>query len=42
MSQQVRAERPVGLGIILAPTEVGQGIASFLGQLVTGASQAGQ
>ncbi|MFD9517879.1 hypothetical protein [Streptomyces sp. NPDC059979] len=32
----------LALGIILAPTEVGQGIASFLGQLVSGTSQAGQ
>ncbi|MFJ6486395.1 MULTISPECIES: hypothetical protein [unclassified Streptomyces] len=32
----------LALGIVLAPTDVGQGIASFLGQLVSGASQAGQ
>lgn len=32
----------LALGIVLAPTEVGQGIAGFLGQLVSGASQAGQ
>ncbi|MFJ3637548.1 hypothetical protein [Streptomyces sp. NPDC090112] len=32
----------LALGIMLAPTDVGQGIASFLGQLVSGASQAGQ
>ncbi|MFD6183588.1 hypothetical protein [Streptomyces goshikiensis] len=32
----------LALGIILAPTDVGQGIASFLGQLVSGVSQAGQ
>ncbi|MFJ9598037.1 hypothetical protein ACIRS3_35500 [Streptomyces virginiae] len=32
----------LALGIMLAPTDVGQGIASFLGQLVHGASQAGQ
>ncbi|MFD3472005.1 hypothetical protein ACFWWM_37885 [Streptomyces sp. NPDC058682] len=32
----------LALGIMLAPTEVGQGIVSFLGQLVSGASQAGQ
>ncbi|WP_406511065.1 hypothetical protein OG851_00250 [Streptomyces sp. NBC_00161] len=32
----------LALGIILAPTDVGQGIARFLGQLVSGASQAGQ
>lgn len=32
----------LALGIILAPTDLGQGIASFLGQLVSGVSQAGQ
>lgn len=32
----------LALGIILAPTEVGQGIARFLGQLVSGVSQASQ
>ncbi|MFE2288653.1 hypothetical protein ACFXDJ_31360 [Streptomyces sp. NPDC059443] len=32
----------LALGIILAPTDVGQGIAGFLGQLVGSVSQAGQ
>ncbi|MGW0364443.1 hypothetical protein [Streptomyces sp. NPDC002990] len=32
----------LALGVVLAPTEVGQGIAHFLGQLVSGVSQAGQ
>ncbi|MEU3721549.1 hypothetical protein [Streptomyces sp. NPDC031705] len=32
----------LALGIILAPTDLGQGIARVLGQLVTTASQAGQ
>lgn len=32
----------LALGIVLAPTEVGQGVADFLGQLVSGVSQAGQ
>lgn len=32
----------LALGIIIAPTDVGQGIAGFLGQLVSSASQAGQ
>ncbi|THA48359.1 hypothetical protein [Streptomyces sp. A1136] len=32
----------LALGVILAPTEVGQGIADLLGQLVSGVSQAGQ
>ncbi|MEU3910386.1 hypothetical protein [Streptomyces sp. NPDC029721] len=32
----------LALGIILAPTDLGQSIASFLGQLVSGVSQAGQ
>ncbi|MER6781197.1 MULTISPECIES: hypothetical protein [unclassified Streptomyces] len=32
----------LALGVILAPTDVGQGIASFIGQLVSGVSQAGQ
>ncbi|MFJ8214478.1 hypothetical protein [Streptomyces sp. NPDC096033] len=32
----------LALGIILAPTDLGQGIASLLGQLVSGVSQAAQ
>lgn len=32
----------LALGIVLAPTDVGQGIADFLGRLVGGVSQAGQ
>ncbi|MFJ9078193.1 hypothetical protein ACIRO3_23595 [Streptomyces sp. NPDC102278] len=32
----------LALGIVLAPTEVGQGIAHFLGQLVGGVSKANQ
>ncbi|MFD9725323.1 hypothetical protein [Streptomyces sp. NPDC059072] len=32
----------LALGVILAPTDVGQGIAGFLGRLVSGVSQAGQ
>ncbi|MER5774141.1 hypothetical protein ABT144_07600 [Streptomyces sp. NPDC002039] len=32
----------LALGIVLAPTEVGQGIAHYLGQLVGGVSQANQ
>ncbi|MEU9088195.1 hypothetical protein [Streptomyces sp. NPDC048357] len=32
----------LALGVMLAPTDVGQGIAGFLGQLVSGVSQAGQ
>ncbi|MFD3779812.1 hypothetical protein [Streptomyces sp. NPDC058612] len=32
----------LALGIILAPTDVGQGIAGFLGQLISGVSTAGQ
>ncbi|MBT2470605.1 hypothetical protein J7E97_22740 [Streptomyces sp. ISL-66] len=32
----------LALGVILAPTEVGQGIANIVGQLVSGVSQAGQ
>ncbi|MFH7598028.1 hypothetical protein WDV06_23445 [Streptomyces racemochromogenes] len=32
----------LALGVILAPTDLGQGIASLLGQLVSGVSQAGQ
>lgn len=32
----------LALGIVLAPTEVGQGAADFLGRLVSGVSQAGQ
>ncbi|MFZ3492271.1 hypothetical protein ACODT5_03340 [Streptomyces sp. 5.8] len=30
----------LALGIMLAPTEVGQGIANFIGQLVSSVSQA--
>ncbi len=32
----------LALGVVLAPTEVGQGIAEFLGQVVSGVSRAGQ
>lgn len=32
----------LALGIILAPTDLGQGIAHFLGQMVSGASQASE
>lgn len=32
----------LALGIILAPTALGQSIASFLGQLASGVTQAGQ
>ncbi|MCY0946545.1 hypothetical protein [Streptomyces antarcticus] len=32
----------LALGVMLAPTEVGQGIANFLGQLVNGVSKANQ
>ncbi|MFJ9344759.1 hypothetical protein ACIRP0_36595 [Streptomyces sp. NPDC101733] len=32
----------LALGVMLAPTEVGQGIAGIVGQLVDGVSQAGQ
>ncbi|MFB0629719.1 hypothetical protein [Streptomyces sp. AB3(2024)] len=32
----------LALGVVLAPTEVGQGIADVLGRLVDGVSQAGQ
>ncbi|MFG2716463.1 hypothetical protein ACGFX2_38980 [Streptomyces goshikiensis] len=32
----------LALGVMLAPTEVGQGIANFLGQLVNGVSEASQ
>lgn len=32
----------LALGIVLAPTELGQGIAGFLGQLVSSVSQAAQ
>lgn len=32
----------LALGVVIAPTEVGQGIANIVGQLVSGVSQAGQ